>query len=304
MSDDNSSFFAKILRTLKDGFAGTIAGMAGKFVEYPLDTVKVRLQTAAIGGAKVGPFDVIKNTIAKEGVLGLYKGMSSPMAGAMMENAILFSSFGGAQDFFREDPHTLLSIPRIIACGAFSGVCVSFLLTPVELIKCRLQIQQEAGAGKYSGPLDCLSKTIKQDGLRGLFKGHTATLSRETTGNAVWFGTYETICRSMTPVGGSKRDLSPLQMMFSGAVAGMMYWAVPYPTDVIKSRLQTMDAADAKLMANSQGNTNFFSVGKYILEKEGVRGLYRGLGITLLRAVPANATIFLVYELVAKFLDS
>ena len=88
----------------------------------------------------------------------------------------------------------------------------------------------------------------------------------------------------MIPAGGTKRDLSALQMMLSGAVAGMMYWAVPFPADVIKSRLQTMDATDAKLMANSQGNTNFFSVGKYIVDKEGVRGLYRGLGITLLRA--------------------
>ena len=71
--------------------------------------------------------------------------MASPMAGAMMENAILFSSFGAAQNFFREDSYTMLSIPSIIACGAFSGICVSFLLTPVELVKCRLQIQQAGG---------------------------------------------------------------------------------------------------------------------------------------------------------------
>jgi len=77
-------------------------------------------------------------------------------------------------------------------------------------------------------------------------------------------------------------------MMFSGAVAGMMYWAVPFPADVIKSRLQTMDPAEAKTMANAQGTTNFFSVGKYIVDKEGVRGLYRGLGITLLRAGTSN----------------
>jgi len=137
----------------------------------------------------------------------------------------------------------------------------------------------------------------------------------------------------MIPEGKERRDLNPFQMMFAGAMAGMAYWAVPFPADVVKSRIQTMDPTQAALMADSKGNTGFGSVFQHILKTEGVKGLYRGLGVTLLRAgmfenareidslflttlptlltlchspiitVPANATIFFVYELVSKSLS-
>lgn len=42
-----------------------------------------------------------------------------------------------------------------------------------------------------------------------------------------------------TPVGGSRSDIGPLGLMGAGALGGMAYWGVPFPFDVVKSKIQT-----------------------------------------------------------------
>ncbi len=65
--------------------------------------------------------------------------------------------------------------------GMFAGFTNSFVLSPIELVKCRLQIQRESKADAYyKGPIDCVSKIYKEEGIRnGLFKGLASTLARE-----------------------------------------------------------------------------------------------------------------------------
>jgi hypothetical protein len=70
-----------------------------------------------------------------------------------------------------------------LAGGAFSGISVACVLTPVELIKCRMQTANE-GAVRYKSTLDCLFKTVQEGGIRSLFRGHVGTLCREIPGNA------------------------------------------------------------------------------------------------------------------------
>lgn len=74
----------------------------------------------------------------------------------------------------------------------FAGFVNSFVLSPIELIKCRLQIQKESKANAYyKGPIDCFSKILKEEGVnKGLFKGLVSTLSREVPCYAGQFGGF------------------------------------------------------------------------------------------------------------------
>ena len=76
----------------------------------------------------------------------------------------------------------------------------------------------------------------------------------------------------------------------AGGIAGSATWAIVYPVDVIKTHVQTMplDTPRAKL--------SMYRVGSQIVAQHGWRHLFRGLGITLIRAFPVNGTIFPVYE--------
>jgi solute carrier family 25 (mitochondrial carnitine/acylcarnitine transporter), member 20/29 len=81
-----------------------------------------------------------------------------------------------------------------------------------------------------------------------------------------------------------------LASAFAGGCAGSLTWALVYPVDVIKSQIQTAPL-DTPLR-----DLRMWTVGQSIVSKHGYRYLFRGLGITLVRAFPVNGTIFPVYE--------
>jgi solute carrier family 25 carnitine/acylcarnitine transporter 20/29 len=70
----------------------------------------------------------------------------------------------------------------------------SFILSPIELVKCRLQNQRESRSNAYyKGPIDCIRKIIVEEGIRnGFFRGLASTLARETPCYAGQFAAYYT----------------------------------------------------------------------------------------------------------------
>lgn len=271
---------------------GSIAGIVGKTIEFPFDTVKVRLQTSA-PGAYAGTLDCLVQTIRNEGFRGLYKGLSSPLVGSMAENAILFSAYNGIQNGFRRwegtyDPARAadpapLSTFKIAFAAAGAGAAVSLVLTPVELIKCKLQVQDMAGqAGasnplRYKGPIDVLVRTLRSEGLRGMYRGQLGTLIREAGGGVVWFGVYEIVVAALIKRNGvaTKDNLSPMQIAGAGALAGMAFNGSMFPVDTIKSKMQTDD------VVGSGTRQGFLQVARQTMRVEGIRGFYKGLGITV-----------------------
>ena len=74
-----------------------------------------------------------------------------------------------------------MSLWEGIFCGGVAGLVNCVIVTPVELVKCRLQVQTEACIKNsfYTGIVDCLFKTYITEGLRGLYKGNFASIIRE-----------------------------------------------------------------------------------------------------------------------------
>ncbi|MBE7182526.1 MAG: MC/SLC25 family protein [Terriglobus roseus] len=79
---------------LKDIAFGSIAGAVGKVIEYPFDTVKVRLQSQPdhLPLRYTGPLDCFRQSLAQDGLLGIYRGVSAPIFGAAVETSSLFLS--------------------------------------------------------------------------------------------------------------------------------------------------------------------------------------------------------------------
>ena len=73
---------------------GSLAGIVGKYIEYPFDTVKVRLQSQPdhLPLRYTGPLDCFKQSLRQDGFIGIYRGISAPLVGAAVENACLFFS--------------------------------------------------------------------------------------------------------------------------------------------------------------------------------------------------------------------
>ena len=170
---------------------------------------------------------------------------------------------------------------------------------------------------KLPGPITLLASVVRTKGLGGLWLGQTGTLIRETGGSAAWFGAKEAFSsyllrrreskRAAEAVGDesrvfvplTKRDLTAMESAMAGAVAGISYNAVLFPADTVKSAIQTEEEL-RPAGAEKGARRTFWGVAKVMYSKGGVRGLYAGFGITIARAIPSSALIFLIYDGLSK----
>nr|XP_016458949.1 PREDICTED: mitochondrial arginine transporter BAC1-like isoform X5 [Nicotiana tabacum] len=112
------------------------------------------------------------------------------------ESSLVFGIYSQTKLLLQGGPDGGKPLPRaIVPSAAFGGAIISFILCPSELVKCRMQVQGAdsvvPSSSRYSGPLECAVKTVKSEGLTGIFRGGFTTLLRESLGNAVFFSTYE-----------------------------------------------------------------------------------------------------------------
>lgn len=111
--------------------------MAGVAVGHPLDTIKVHLQTQDLHNPKYkGTIDCFRSLVMKEGVRGLYRGVTSPLLGVAGINAIVFGIYGNVQRQMKDSD----SLRSHAIAGAAAGLFQSFICSPVELAKLRLQV--------------------------------------------------------------------------------------------------------------------------------------------------------------------
>lgn len=276
-----------------DFFAGCVGGCAGVVIGYPLDTVKVRIQTQDPKFPMYrGTFHCLYTIVKQETARGLFKGMSSPIASVAGINALIFGVYGNVQRRL-SDPESLASHAF---AGAVAGVVQSFVSSPMELVKTRLQIQEVCASGKqlYKGPLDCTKQIWRSEGLRGVFRGLGVTVAREIPAFSVYFASYEAMTRQRDPA----QPIGTLHMMAAGGFAGVFSWLFTYPIDLIKSRLQVDGMGDGKYAYKGVCDC---VVQTY--RAEGMNGFFRGMTSTLIRSFPVNAVTFSVVTWILRWTE-
>jgi len=159
---------------------------------HPLDTLKVRLQTQSVTNPQfTGMLDCARKTVEREGVKGLFKGMSSPLIGVSAINAVLFLNYGFAKRALGGDER-LLTLNEIALAGTVTGLAVAFVESPFDLFKAKMQVQYSSSGGqaRYKNAPDVARQLAAQYGLRGLYQGLGATILRNLPGNAAYFYFY------------------------------------------------------------------------------------------------------------------
>lgn len=275
-----------------DFLAGCAGGVAGVLVGHPFDTVKVRLQVQNPEKPQYrGTLHCFQTIIRQESVLGLYKGLGSPLLGLTFINALVFGVQGNTlRALGRDSP-----LNQFVA-GAAAGAIQCVVCCPMELAKTRLQLQDAGPARRYRGSLHCLAHIYRQEGVRGVNRGMVATLLRETPSFGVYFLSYDVLVRALRCEPGEPLLLAKL--LLAGGSAGILSWLSTYPLDVLKSRLQ----ADGLQAAPRY--RGLLDCARQSYEAEGWRVFTRGLTSTLLRAFPVNAATFATVTVVLSYARS
>lgn len=130
---------------------------------------------------------------------------------------------------------------------------------------------------------------IRNLGLVGLYKGATACLARDVPFSAIYFPTYSHLKRDLFGESPTKK-MGVVQLLISGAIAGMPAAYLTTPFDVIKTRLQ-VEARKGETTYN--GLTH---AAKTIYKEEGFRAFFKGGPARILRSSPQFAFTLAAYE--------
>eukprot|EP00932_Pfiesteria_piscicida_P011685 SRR837773.22892.p2 GENE.SRR837773.22892~~SRR837773.22892.p2 ORF type:complete len:194 (-),score=69.06 SRR837773.22892:47-589(-) len=168
---------------------------------------------------------------------------------------------------------------KVFLAGAAAGVVQCALATPVELVRTKLQVQQE-GSRIYRGNLDCIRQVIRAEGLPGLYRGNVSMMLREAPAFGVYFSVYEgakrALCPELRPT-----DKEPMWLEAAGgAITGAVTWTAVMPIDVVSTRIQSM----SEELAKDPERRSLRRVAAEIFAEGGLRAFYRGLPAAVLRA--------------------
>lgn len=270
-----------------DFLAGWASGAVAVLVVQPVDTVLTRAQAqpTVMAAAAAGTGITTTTSLVQQfGVKALWRGSPVMISAVPFQNALLMGGYGVGKEWNLAVAGQEASLLNIGIAGTVGGIAQSFLMSPVEYYKVQQQVHFKTAA----------TTTPKFLTSRGL----TATLWRDGIPHGVWFASYEyaktELAQTASLSGTSDSMIQSVGVpMTAGAIAATVAWAVGYPFDILKTRIQATEA--------SKG---MYEMATEIVATDGLMGLYRGFGLKLLRAVPASMVGFLTYETVADWIRS
>lgn len=268
--------------------AGAAAGAMGTAWGHPLDTLKVRTQTAAAPAPR--RLTALRAALAATGgARALWRGVSLPLLTRTFVKATLYGAYGEANAAQqRASQRRRLAWWQYALSGGVGGAAASVLQCPAELIKIRLQLRAgrpddgplRAGLRAVTDSVACPRTGRTRPAL--LWRGIGPTVCREVSGFGVYFAAFEEAKRGIGAEG------HPALLFCVGGCVGSLSWCVQLPSDVVKSRLQADPHGERYRSAREAAAE--------VLRDGGMPRLWAGLRYAVLRAWVVHGTTMAAYE--------
>ncbi|KAF9921068.1 mitochondrial thiamine pyrophosphate transporter [Linnemannia zychae] len=252
----------------------------------------------------------------------------------------------------------ILSKTETVFCGALAGVVSRFVIAPLDVVKIRLQMQTQrkdlstilgrnnttkSTAGttalkqpRYKGMFSGMALIVREEGLRGLWKGNMAAEYLYLTYSGIQFLVYQQTkvflknsvsisaqkAATAKSIGATVASSSTVAPMTTGSVAGAVA-AAPFnafSTIVGSSAVQSFIAgANAGIIATActypfdllrtrfaiqrdvKVYTGIVQACRHIYRKDGTRGFYRGMSPALIQVIPYMGIVFGSYDVLKNF---
>lgn len=175
--------------------------------------------------------------------------------------------------------------------GATAGGLATTATYPLDLLRTRFAAQGSERI--YESLVGSVRDITRHEGLAGLFRGLGAAVSQIVPYMGLFFASYETL----------KLPLADLSLPIgsgdavAGILASMASKSAVFPLDTIRKRLQVQGPTRSRYVhKNIPLYKGVVGTLRQILQREGARGLYRGLPVSLVKAAPASAITMWTYE--------
>lgn len=147
----------------------------------------------------------------------------------------------------------------------------------------------------YNGIVDAFVKILREEGVSELYRGLAPSLIGVIPYAATNYCAYDTLRKTYRKVF-KQEKIGNIETLLIGSLAGAISSTATFPLEVARKHMQV------GAVSGRQVYKNVFHALATILEQEGVQGLYRGLGPSCLKLVPAAGISFMCYEACKKIL--
>lgn len=197
------------------------------------------------------------------------------------------------EDFTESRGYRVPGAIKSFTSGAAAGLVATTVTYPLDLLRTRFAAQGTERV--YDGLVASVREITRNEGFTGFFRGLSAGVSQVVPYMGLFFAFYE----------GLKTPLSTVSLPFgsgdavAGITASILSKSAVYPLDTVRKRLQiqgpsrTKYIGGAKIPVYDQGVLKTLA---QIAGREGIKGLYRGLTVSLFKAAPASAVTMWTYE--------
>ncbi|KAK4939903.1 mitochondrial thiamine pyrophosphate transporter [Elasticomyces elasticus] len=283
--------------------SGAVAGLVSRFCIAPLDVVKIRLQLQphslsdplSLNGIKgpvyKGAFSTFRAIVREEGVRALWKGNVPAELMYVCYGGIQFTTYRSvtqAQSLLPTRPPP--SVESFIS-GAAAGAAATTATYPLDLLRTRFAAQ---GSDRiYQGLLGAVRDISRYEGPRGFFRGLSAAVGQIVPYMGLFFTGYEFLHQY---IGGTTLPFGSGDAT-AGVFASIFAKTAVFPLDLVRKRLQVQGPTRTRYIHSNIPEYKGVIRGlAAIWQREGYRGWYRGLTVSLIKAAPASAVTMWTYE--------
>ncbi|CAN3359351.1 ADP,ATP carrier protein 3 [Diutina catenulata] len=296
MGADNSNF-------LVDFLMGGVSAAISKTVAAPIERVKLLIQNqdemikqGRLDRKYTGIVDCFKRTAADEGVISLWRGNTANVIRYFPTQALNFAFKDKFKKMFavkKEDGYWKWFAANLASGGA-AGATSLFFVYSLDFARTRLANDAKSSTGgerEFNGLIDVYKKTLKTDGIAGLYRGFGPSVVGIIAYRGLYFGLYD----SLKPV----VLVGPLQGNFLASF--LLGWCVTtasgiasYPLDTVRRRMMMTSGQAVKYKGA-------FDCFKQVVATEGVGSLFKGCGANVLRGI-AGAGVISLYDKMQELL--
>ena len=236
-----------------------------------------------------GAGDAFVKTVRNEGVRALYKGFGIVALATTPAHALYFTAYEGAKRRLQPEKSMHDKSWWVYFCSGFFADCVGLSIwLPMDLIKQRLQVQQNNVTIRYKNSFHASYTIAREEGIRGLYRG--GLIAAFSMYGAVYFPLYENYkLRAAKWRNCTTDDLTLVDQLAGGFLAGGIAAAVTCPSDVIKTNMQVYSIADG-------GDPTVRGTARAMYRQGGLKIFVAGLGPRILWIGGGTAITMGAYE--------
>jgi len=263
--------------------AGVAAGVS-KTAAAPIERIKLLVQNqdemikqGRLDRPYTGVLDCLKRVLATEGIQPLWRGNLANVLRYFPTQALNFAFKDSIKAVFAtpKDASNQRKFATNIASGGAAGTMSLLFVYSLDFARTRLanDAKGKGGERQFNGLIDVYVKTLKSDGIQGIYRGFTISAVGIFIYRGMYFGMFDTLKPMLVGKDGS---------VFASFILG---WAVTvtaglmsYPIDTIRRRMMMTSGGGAKYKGS-------IDCAVQIMKNEGFMSMMKGAGANILRGV-------------------